>query len=428
VSRADIAAQLDAGRVEEAVGLLDIFYSEQLGDYLDRNIRRDLRTFSALQQKIVMRARPTGTNPAMLYTFARERQLDLVLVPSEGEPIYESIREANRENLMQVVQEFRREITDPKRRFTTSYRSSAKQLYEWIIAPLEEQLKARDIDTLIFSMDEGLRGIPVAAFYDGDRFLVERYAIALIPSLNLTDLSYKPLEDAEILAMGASQFTARPPLHAVPVELSSITEEWPGESFLNQTFTLDNLKNKRDAEQYQIIHLATHAEFLPGEPSNSYIQFWDTTLPVYKIRELDWHEPPVELLVLSACRTAIGDNQAELGFAGLAVQAGVQSALASLWYISDEGTVALMNEFYHQLNQKLPNEGEESGRVAIKAEALRYAQMAMIEGEWQIESGRLIGMMPREEIPRPPALSQLDNENLQHPYYWAAFIIVGSPW
>ena len=67
------------------------------------------------------------------------------------------------------------------------------------------------------------------------------------------------------------------------------------------------------------------------------------------IREMEWDTPRVELLVLSACRTALGDEQAELGFGGLAVASGVKSALASLWYVSDQGTLGLMTEFYSQL-------------------------------------------------------------------------------
>ena len=179
-----------------------------------------------------------------------------------------------------------------------------------------------------------------------------------------------------------------------------------------------------------MIHLATHADFRPGSPSYSFIKLWDETLPLSELRQLKWNEPPVELLVLSACRTAIGDRYAELGFAGLAVQAGVKSALASIWYISDEGTVALMTEFYNQFRSGWINEdgSASSTRPYIKAEALRRAQIAMIQGDWRIENGEWIANNPSRRIALPPELKNLANQNLNHPYYWAAFVMIGSPW
>jgi CHAT domain-containing protein len=221
-------------------------------------------------------------------------------------------------------------------------------------------------------MDKDLRSIPLAALHSGQEFLVEKYSISLMPSLSLTDSHYRDIKDSQVMAMGVSQFTDQKPLPAVPVELSVITEQlWKGKSFLNQAFTLENLRLQRQQQRFGIVHLATHAEFEPGAADNSYLQLWDTKLRLKQLQQLDWGEPPVDLLVLSACRTAIGNEQAELGFAGLAVQAGVKSALASLWYVSDEGTLALMSEFYQQL------------RIApIKSEALRH--------RWQCCEGRRV--------------------------------------
>jgi CHAT domain-containing protein len=120
-------------------------------------------------------------------------------------------------------------------------------------------------------------------------------------------------------------------------------------------------------------------------------------------------------MVLSACRTALGDEEAELGFTGLAVQTGVKSALGSLWYVSDEGTLGLMTGFYEQLQQS-----------SLKAEALRQAQLAMIRGQVRLEGGYLI--TPNRRIALPPELADLSEKELTHPYYWSAFTLVGSPW
>ncbi len=195
-----------------------------------------------------------------------------------------------------------------------------------------------------------------------------------------------------------------------------LTKLWQGEAFINQDFTIENLQQQRQKQKFGIIHLATHAEFRSGKPSNSYIQFWQKEkLELDDIRNLKWHQPKVELLVLSACKTAVGDRQAELGFAGLAVQAGVKSALASLWYVSDVGTLALMNEFYQHF-QKIP----------LKAEALRQAQIAMLKGKVSLKKGELYGSNSRVKLPQE--LSEYTDENLSHPYYWAAFTIIGNPW
>jgi CHAT domain-containing protein len=120
-------------------------------------------------------------------------------------------------------------------------------------------------------------------------------------------------------------------------------------------------------------------------------------------------------MVLSACRSALGDEQAELGFTGLAVQAGVKSALGSLWYVSDTGTLGLMTTFYQQLKQ-----------APIKAEALRQAQLAMMRGEVELDGDELV--TPSARISLPEELLNQGNINLTHPYYWSAFTLVGNPW
>ena len=268
-------------------------------------------------------------------------------------------------------------------------------------------------------MGEGLRILPVAALHDGKQFLIEKYSLSLIPSISLMDTNYRPLQGTQVLAMGASQFINEEPLPAVPVEVETISEKlWEGSKFLNEEFTQNNLLTQRKNYPYPIIHLATHATFNRGKPSNSYIQLWgNEQIKLNRVRELGWSNPSVDLLVLSACRTAVGNREAELGFAGLAVAAGVKSALTSLWSVSDEGTLALMTEFYTYLND-----------AKIKSEALRQAQLAMLQGKVVITGGELRGSSTRGEVKLPSALANVNNQNLSHPYYWAGFTIVGSPW
>ncbi|MFB8796288.1 MAG: CHAT domain-containing protein [Microcoleus sp.] len=368
-------------------------------------------------------ASQTKSRSAIIYVNLFSDRLELLLFTPDGAAIRKTVPQADRTSLLTLAKEFRQEISNPRKRNTTSYKESAQKLYDRLIAPLEADLQSQDINTLLFSLDTGLRSLPLAALYDGKKFLVEKYSLAQIPTISLTDTRYQSLQNASVLAMGAAEFTKLSPLPAVPVELANIVDLWPGKSFLNEQFTLNNLKSQRNQRHDQIIHLATHSEFQPGAASDSYIQLWDAKLQLNQLRQLGWNNPPVELLVLSACRTALGDEQTELGFAGFAFQAGVKSVLASLWYVSDEGTLALMSEFYQQLKT-----------APIKAEALRQAQIAMLRGDVRIEQGVLRGSFAfsskraGSEVPISPELASMGDRNLAHPYYWAAFTMIGSPW
>lgn len=343
-------------------------------------------------------------------------ELELLLVTSSGEPIRKRLAGVTRAEVEQARRNLISQITDP-RLLGTGYLAPAQQLYQWLIAPLEQDLQNEEIENLSFILDTGLRFIPLAALHDGNQFLIEKYSVGLMPSLSLTDTRYTNLRDMEVLAMGASEFTDQLPLPAVPTELQTIVPNlWPGEIFLNAEFTVQNLRQQREQRPFGILHLATHGEFRPGGLSESYIQFWNQKLRLDEIRQLGLNDPPLELLVLSACRTALGDEQAELGFAGLAVQAGVKSALASLWYVSDEGTLALMTEFYSQLRE-----------VPIKAEALRQTQIAMIEGEVRLEDGEIYTSRS-EAVLLPEGVVRNETQDLSHPFYWAAFTLIGSPW
>jgi CHAT domain-containing protein len=366
----------------------------------------------------------TGIKPSLLYVQfaagdlvqADSDPLELILVTATGTPIRRQIPGTTRARVLETARRFRYEASDPRKTRTRSYLAAAQQLYQWIIAPIEADLQAQKIQNLAFILDTGLRFIPLAALHNGQEFLVERYSLGLMPSLSLTDTRYTDVRQYQVLAAGASMFTEQVPLPAVLVELTAIARDrWQSQSLFNHEFTLSNLKTERKRTPFGIIHLATHGEFLPGALKNSYIQLWDTRLSLDRLRQMDWSTPPVELVVLSACQMALGNDDAELGFAGFAVQAGAKSALASLWTVSDEGTAGLMAEFYHQLQT-----------ASIKAEALRQTQIAMLKGQVRVQNGKLL--WSNGELPLPPELSQRGNQALSHPYYWASFTLIGSPW
>ncbi|MEH2052213.1 CHAT domain-containing protein [Nostoc sp.] len=343
-------------------------------------------------------------------------QLEIVVVTGKGDPIRKRIPETSRAKVLQVAQEFRDQIVSPQNRRRTGYLRSSQQLYRWIIAPLQADLQARQINNLVFLPDIGLRSTPMAALHDGKGFLVEKYSIGLMPSISLTNTLYKDIKKSQILALGVSQSTqGQEPLPAVPLELSTLVSKlWQGKLLLDKQATLDNLKTIRRQQPFGIIHMATHADFATGALSNSYIQLWEDKLRLNQLRQLRLNEPEVEMLVLSACRTALGDEESELGFAGLAVLAGVKTSVASLWSVNDAGTAALMTKFYENLKT-----------APIKAEALREAQVAMAKGQIFVKDGQVQGLGVVGNLPLP---ADSPDESLTHPYYWAGFTMVGNPW
>jgi CHAT domain-containing protein len=422
--------QLDAlslGEVgEEFYAELEGEFVGEFADYLDLTDTA-VSSVDGARETLLTVAQATGIRPALLYVsfvptvFGEENpendQLELVLITPGEEPVRKRVLGATRSQVLEVANQFRQEVTNPIRTRTTSYLPYAQQLYDWMIAPLESELEAEGIENLSFVLGAGLRSLPIAALHDGEGFLIERYSVGLMPSLSLVDTRYRNIQDNQVLAMGAAEFQDQFPLPAVPFEVEEIANEiWEGEAFLNQEFTLANLLAQRRETPFGIVHLATHGEFRSGELSNSYIQFWDQRLQLDQLQQMNLNEPPVNLLVLSACRMALGDTDAELGFAGLAVQAGVQTALASLWYVSDAGTLALMTEFYRALEEN-----------PTKAEALRTAQLAMIQGEVELTEDSLMSRGV-SAIALPADLLKGDTPNLAHPYYWSAFTLIGSPW
>ena len=185
---------------------------------------------------------------------------------------------------------------------------------------------------------------------------------------------------------------------------------------------MDNFLAQRQADPSAIVHLATHAEFRGGSLSESYIQFGRERIGLDELDQLQLGSPTINLLVLSACRTALGNTEAELGFAGLSVQAGVRTAIASLWYVDDAATSVLMGQFYRHWAD---------GDIATKSAALQQAQVAVLTGQATIKDGNLMVKGVKGDdlvIPLPPQLHNISITDLRHPYYWSAFTAIGSPW
>lgn len=417
-ARRPIIDRLEAGNTNLAISELDRFYTNDFNTYLGRPLHTSALDLPALQAMLQQAAAQTGVRTAFIYTLMRDDRLSVMLVLPNGEPVSHTV-EVPRQQVIDTTIALRSSITNPLEHQSDAYRRPAEQLYQWLLAPIADSLVNERIQSLVFSMDRGLRGLPIAALHDGQQFLIERYSMGMMPSASLLNAQFQSLRQSPVLSFGMSEFQQLPPLPAVPLELAAIARITPSSSsFLNDAFTFANLKHQRQVKPYPILHLATHADFQPGNLGNSFVQLWDRRLAMTELRQLKLDEPPLELLVLSACRTAVGDDTTELGFSGLAVEAGVKSVVASLWSVSDDGTLNLMANFYQAL-QSAPT----------KAEALRQAQLSLLRGP---TANRLADPLRLREdgagVPIPASNPEPVTLPLSHPYYWASFVTIGSPW
>jgi CHAT domain-containing protein len=437
-----------AATPDESVAQIEELQALQYGIQLDTNLFGEISSSEDIADDLSKLAKLTQKKAAIVYITSLKDKLSIIMIPpisraenlgknaknlptnalslsdnnlvKSGQIVRKYVEEANRANIQKNAKEFRSQVTDFENK---SYIKSAKKLYEWIVKPLEMELKANKIDTVIFSMDNELRSIPIAALYDGKQFLIEKYSVGIIPSFSLTDTRYVSIANSNILAMGISQSTEdQEPLPSVPLEIETVSKQIWGsqnQTLLNEELTPEKIASLSYQKHFGIIHLATHGDFQAGKISNSYIQFWNKKLNLDQLKKLsqklNWNkDPKVEMLVLSACRTALGNSQAELGFSGLALQAGVKSVLGSLWYVSDQGSLALITKFYDQLKLS-----------SLRSESLRQAQLAMLKGEVRI-ADKYLYLSPENRIALPPESANLGNINLSHPYYWSAFTMIGN--
>ncbi|HYX15615.1 MAG TPA: CHAT domain-containing protein [Nostoc sp.] len=267
----------------------------------------------------------------------------------------------------------------------------SQEIYNWLIAPAQATLQKSSIKTLVFIPDSLLRNLPMAVLYDGKQYLIENYSVVLSPGLQLFP---QGLQRQKLSVLAAGLTEARQgfnPLPGVTEEIKEVTTEVNSQVLLDKKFSRDSLKAAIANKSFPIVHLATHGQF-SSNPEETFLLTWGDRISIqdfdllFKNRSQTNIEP-IELLVMSACQTAVGDNRATLGLAGFALRSGAKSTLASLWSVNDESTSSLMKEFYHQLsNQKLN-----------KAEALQQAQIKIMA-----------------------------NPLYKHPYFWSSFVLVGN--
>ena len=404
---------VDIDKFSNMVATVENKWENDYEGYFQRDFSSSSRSAKQIAQHLTDIKEKTKINPAVVWAIPQDDFLRLLLITPDRQFVIRQIAGANRDRLTKRIVELEEAISD---RQSLAYLPPARILYQWLFKPLDPFLEAEQIDTLLLCTGPNLRSLPFAALHDGEKFVVEKYSLARIPAFNLTDTNYQGKPEEDVLAMGASQFRDLPSLPGVEIELNTIVPKlWSGQKMINQQFTIDNFQEAHQQGSFDIVHIASHSKFSAGSPEDSYIQFSDRKLSLEQLADLELELPPVDLLVLSACETALGNEDAEFGFAGLAMQAGVKSALASLWLIDDTGTVILMSEFYQQLRS-----------TTIKAEALRKAQIRMLQQKVFVEGTKIRGSAV--EVNLPATTVQSEAQDFSHPFYWAGFTVIGNPW
>ena len=299
----------------------------------------------------------------------------------------------------------------------------AQKLYQWLIEPIAKELQQQNIKTIIYAPDGQMRYVPLAALYDGEQWLVEKYQINYITALSLTDLETASFQNPSILAGAFTEARGQVnindkifdfgPIPSAQTEVEALAKTLPSTKVLRDQNFSRNGMNPNQMNRHNIVHLATHGKLVSGNPEDSFILL--NNQEYITLREIqDWQIPNVGLVVLSACQTALGDTLGSgieiIGFGYQLQQAQARASIATLWSINDAATSDLMNEFYAQIKQGSPN----------PVNALRDAQIALIQGNLRAER-----TTPRVSL-EPEGATVPPEEQLKHPYYWAPFILIGN--
>lgn len=369
-------SQLDLITARDAV---ERFKSAELEDYFQDDC------VTAFQTRITPLDRIGGTT-GILYPILFPEQTILLLSLPDG--LRKITVPVSRVDLTTEIRALRAKL---EKRTTWAFLPHARQLHRWLIDPLEPILAEYNIDTLVIVPDGPLRTIPLSTLYDGTRFLIQRYAIATTPGLTLTDARPIERKQIRILLGGLTKSVQNfPPLVYVQDELDSIERLYNTVRLQDAAFLSSRIERELADTPYSIVHIASHGEF-KGNADQSFVLTYDGKLTMNQIERdigrTKFRHKPVELLTLSACQTAAGDDRAALGLAGAAIKSGARSVLASLWFINDQASSQLVSVFYRQLS----NPG------MSKARALQQAQLQLLQ-----------------------------NPRYEHPGYWSPFLLIGN--
>jgi CHAT domain-containing protein len=398
-------------------------------EFRDRNVRNTddaalaPKDFLGQAQEIV-NAQP-GT--VLIYPLVMDNRIWLLWASRGGIVKRQEVKGVGQKQLGETVLKFRQLLQNPNSDLK-ELKATSKQLYDWLLKPIDSELKANKVQNLVFSLDRSSRYIPMSALFDGEKYLIERYTVSTVLSAGYTDMSQRPAfatQNTKVMGFGLS--AAKPgfnPLPNVVTELDAIVRQNPqdpqgvysGQTFLNDRFTAETLR--QNLRNYRVLHIATHGKFVPVNPDKSFLLLGDgNQLAIPRIRTLQ-NLSSIDLVVLSACETALGGaDQDGVEIAGISSyflrKGAAKAVMASLWLVNDASTSLSMQQFYKNLA---------TGKLT-KAEALQKAQLRFLRGE----------ITAKDASPRGPSLQPIGapqtrgaSTDFSHPYYWAPFILIGN--
>jgi CHAT domain-containing protein len=330
---------------------------------------------------------------AVVYAILLRDRLEVVLKLPQQEALVHYAAPASFDRVNDALKTYRNHLTRG-----ADVASDGRQLYRWLLKPAADYglLSTEQIKTLIFVLDGNLRLIPMVTLHDGDDFLVKKYAVSLVLGSEIRDPQIlPPRKQIQILAASLeappSDYTSLySNLPGVTEEITKIkATEMPVIALQDNAFTRQALNRELSETDYTVVHLATHGQF-GSDRNNTYLLAADRRITIDDLGQIFQSrrqaDTQLEMLILSACKTATGDNREVLGIAGAMVQSGARSAIATLWSVDDQASVLFTENFYAELAQP----------GISRAEALRRAQVALLE--------------------RYPG----------RPRYWAPYVLVGS--
>lgn len=393
-----------------------------------------------------------SSKKALIETMATETAIVYpVLLPDRLEILVSSgnqIRQFSAPVSSAILQNLAKRLTRSLRKGKNDSKDLSRQLHQWLIRPITPWLEQLQIKTLVFVPDGMLRMIPPAALYDGEHYLIEKYAVAISPGLTLFEPTPTDQRALKVLLLGMSKpgsvvdHLPQPFLHTmvdannqrgldtdqstnqqnsantsdselkidqqlrdpsfqqliknklslpgVAQEINSLSQLVPNSLLMNESFSVTQFKQQALQENYSIVHIASHGVF--GKTAEtSFLMAYDNVINIDDLEKLlkseKFSKQPVELITLSACQTAEGDDRAPLGLSGIALKARVRSALGSLWPVSDQAASILMPEFYKALSKP----------GTSKSQALQQAQLILLR-----------------------------QKTFENPFYWAPFILMGN--
>ncbi|MBW4478842.1 MAG: CHAT domain-containing protein [Tolypothrix brevis GSE-NOS-MK-07-07A] len=338
---------------------------------------------------------------AVIYPIILGDRLEVILsLPNQ--PLSVHTKQISQQNFEQTIEKVQGSLKTPKS-IPEDFLPEYQKLYDWLIQPLEKELATSKVSNLVFVLNGELRNIPMSILHDGKNYLIEKYPIAISSGLQLIEPKALAEINLRALTAGLSEVNKEVPggfkqLPNVEKELEEIKKSGiSSRKIINAQFTTKEFKKEIGGAGFPIVHLATHGEF-SSKAEDTFILAWDNRINVIDfgnlLRNSTFNQGiPIELLVLSACETARGDERAALGLAGVAVRAGARSTLATLWLVEDKSTAQIMGELYRQLKQA-------KEKKINRAQVLQNSQLSL--------------------------LKDLKEMKYHHPHYWAPFVLVGN--